>query len=422
MHAAGWATAVGKIAAALATFVIVFLAAPGTQATGPAWATVETAPFPDVGTFSDHDISDDGAIWLNAAEPSSSLIIGDNKDERYGGLAIYDMAGRVLQYRQDGQIGNVDLREGFTLAGRNIVLVGANNRTNNTIVFYELNPSTRQLSPVTARSISTLTPNYGFCMYKSPFDGKFYAFVSQSDGGAMEQYELFDAGGKVDASKVRSFNVGSQTEGCVADDELSQLYVGEEDVAIWKYDAEPSGGTARTSVGRVGDGHLVADIEGLTITYGTNGAGYLIASSQGSSTFVVYQRRTGNPFVRTFTVAGSGTVDAVTGTDGIDAVAGNFGPGFKHGLLVVHDETNTGGSTSNLKYVPLQHAVPLSGSTATTTSTTPTPTSTIAATNDFGVDRRRAPSLVSAGIRQSRSRAGSTGESLPSLSETVHGL
>jgi 3-phytase len=358
MHAAALTARVGRLAAALATFVIVFLVAPATHATVSALATVETAPFPDVGTFSDHDVADDGAIWLNEADPSSSVVIGDNKDERYGGLAVYDMTGRVLQYRQDGQMGNVDLREGFRLAGRNIVLVGANNRTNNTMAFYELNPSTRQLSPVTARSISTLTPNYGFCMYQSPSTGKFYAFVNQSDGGAMEQYELFDEGGKVDARKVRSFDVGSQTEGCVADDELGQLYAGEENAAIWKYGAEPSAGTARTAVGRVGDRHLVADIEGLTITYGTDGAGYLIASSQGSSTFAVYQRGTGNTFVRTFTVAGSGTVDAVTGTDGIDAVAGNFGPGFEHGLLVVHDETNAGGSTSNLKYVPLQHAVP----------------------------------------------------------------
>jgi 3-phytase len=90
--------------------------------------------------------------------------------------------------------------------------------------------------------------------------------------------------------KVRSFDVGSQSEGCVADDELGHLYIGEEDRGIWKYGAEPTAGRGRTAVGTVGDGHLVADVEGLSIAYGAAGSGYLIASSQGDSTFAVYER------------------------------------------------------------------------------------------------------------------------------------
>ena len=96
-------------------------------------------------------------------------------------------------------------------------------------------------------------------MYKSPSSGKVYAFVSQAGGGQFEQYELFDAGGRVDARKVRSFNIGGQTQGCVADDELGQLHVGEEDVGISKYGAEPTAGAARSQVDRVG-GHLVATL------------------------------------------------------------------------------------------------------------------------------------------------------------------
>ena len=56
----------------------------------------------------------------------------------------------------------------------------------------------------------------------------------------------------MDATKVRSFNVGSQSEACVADDDLGVLYVGEEDVAIWKYGAEPTADTTRTAVDHVG--------------------------------------------------------------------------------------------------------------------------------------------------------------------------
>jgi 3-phytase len=323
------------------------------------YATVETEAFPTGGTFDGGDVADDSAIWVNPSDPARSAVIADNKDPATGGIAVFDLAGKLLQFRQDGQIGNVDLRQGVALGGRGVVLVGANNRTTNTIGFWALDPATRQLTPVTARAISTLAPNYGFCMYKSPHSDKVYAFVTQADGGHLEQYELFDNGGRVDARRVRALDVGSQSEGCVADDQLGHLYVGEEEVGIWKYGAEPTAGATRTQVDRVGGGHLVADVEGLTLAFGANGTGYLLASSQGDSTIAVYERTGGNAFVKRFRIAGSGGVDAVSDTDGLDVTSANAGPGFAHGLLVAHDAANSGASTSNLKYVPLDQILDL---------------------------------------------------------------
>ena len=72
---------------------------------------------------------------------------------------------------------------------------------------------------------------------------------------------------------MRQFSVGSTTEGCVADDEVGHFYVAEEDVAIWKYGAEPGAGTSRTKVDGAGGGRLTADIEGLAIYYASNGTG-----------------------------------------------------------------------------------------------------------------------------------------------------
>jgi 3-phytase len=221
-----------------------------------------------------------------------------------------------------------------------------------------LDPATRQLTPVTT-DISTLSPNYGFCMYHSPHSGKVYAFVSQEGGGQFEQYELVDAGGRVDARKVRTFDIGSQSEGCVADDELGHLYVAEEEVGIWKYGAEPTAGAARSRVDRIGGGHLVADVEGLTLAYGTDRTGYLLASSQGDSAIAVYDRAAGNAFVKRFSIAGNGGIDAVSETDGIDVTSANAGPGFEHGLLVAHDAANSDARTSNLKYVPLNQILNL---------------------------------------------------------------
>ncbi len=300
------------------------------------------------------DVADDSAIYANRTSPELSVVVADNKDESIGGVGVFDMQGKLLQFRQDGQIGNIDLREGFPFGGGAIVLVGANNRTDNTLIFWQLEPATRKLSAPISSKIATTSPNYGFCLYHSATTGKFYAFVSQETGNSvMEQYELGESGGKVTGTKVRSFEVGSITEGCVVDDELGRLYVAQEDVALWRYGAEPSAGADRTKVAEVDDGHLVADLEGLTLAKGPGTSGYLVVSVQSQSKFVSYDWET-NAFLREFTVGSNGSIDAPSQTDGLDISTANLGPGFAKGALVVHDGSNTGGATSNLKFVPLE--------------------------------------------------------------------
>jgi myo-inositol-hexaphosphate 3-phosphohydrolase len=50
------------------------------------------------------------------------------------------MQGKLLQLRQDGKIGNVDLRANFPFGGQSIVLLEANNRTSDTLTFWQLDP------------------------------------------------------------------------------------------------------------------------------------------------------------------------------------------------------------------------------------------------------------------------------------------
>ncbi|NSX36816.1 phytase [Pseudarthrobacter oxydans] len=308
----------------------------------------------NVGFSGSGDISDDAVIWADTATPANSVVIADNKSVSAGGIGVFGMDGKLIQFRQDGMLGNVDLRSGFVLSGQPIILVGANNRTNDTLVLYSFSATTRTLTPVTARSIPTVSPNIGFCLYHSRASGKFYAFVTPQQAGSVQQFELVDNGaGLVDAVLVRTLPMSSIAESCVADDELGHLYVGQETVAVWKYGAEPSAGSNRVSVDTAGSGRLVAEIEGMSISYGANGTGRLFVSSQGDSTIVVYDRADNNPFVKKFRVGSNGTIDSVTGTDGLDVTTRNAGPGFEQGLLVVHDESNSGGTTSNLKYVPL---------------------------------------------------------------------
>lgn len=314
--------------------------------------SVETASFKPSGAIT--DIADDSAIFAHPSAPELSVVIADDKDDSTGGVGVFDMQGKLLQFRQDGKIGNVDLRTGFPFGGKSIVLVGANNRTTDTLIFWQLDPATRQLSAPVSAAIHTVSPNYGFCLYHSAASGKFYAFVTQETGASvMEQYELAENAGKVTATKVRSFELGSITEGCVADDELGKLYVAQEDVALWKYDAEPSGGSMRVKIAAVGDGKVVADLEGVALAKGPDNSGYVVVSIQSESRFVTYDRQTG-AFLRGFSVGANGSIDATTECDGLDISTANLGPGFAKGALVVHDGSNTGGESSNLKFVPLQ--------------------------------------------------------------------
>jgi 3-phytase len=310
-------------------------------------ATVETDPVQSGG-----DAADDPAIWVHPTNPAKSTIIGTNKQ---GGIIVYDLAGKQLQYLPDGQMDNVDLRDGFKLGGQTVSIVAASNRKDNTIAIYKVNPQTRMLENVAARSIKHGLTVYGMCLYRSSKTGKTYYFGT-SKSGDVEQWEFFDQGGKVDARKVRSLKLGSTVEGCVADDGLGHLYLAEEAVGIWKFGAEPDAGDKGAPVDKVGNGHLFADVEGLAIAYGKNGDGYLIASSQGNNSYVVYRREGANEFVKKFRIGDGGGIDGAEETDGIDVTTANLGPAFPHGVFVVQDGLNDKGN-QNFKLVPLETIV-----------------------------------------------------------------
>jgi len=288
------------------------------------------------------DAADDPAIWIHPTNAALSVVLGTDKDS---GIGVYDLAGNELQFLSVGELNNVDLRVRFPLGGALVDIATASNRSNDTISAFAIDPTTGLLSNIAAGSgVATGLTLYGYCMYASS-TGKFYGFVNSKDGD-VEQYELFDNGsGLVTGSLVRSFSVGSQTEGCVADDEAGVFYIGEEEVGIWRYGAEPSDGTTRTLVDTTGiGGHLTADVEGLAIYYEPYGEGYLIASSQGIHEYVIYERSGSNDYVGTFAIVAGNGIDGTTATDGIEVTNVAMGSAFPMGMFVVQDGENTGGN------------------------------------------------------------------------------
>ncbi|MDW8171651.1 MAG: phytase [Anaerolineae bacterium] len=298
-------------------------------------AVLETEP-----VAAETDAADDPAIWIHPSDTALSTIIGTDKRN---GLVVYNLDGSILQEVTIGRVNNVDLRYNFPLGDERVALVGATNRTDSSLVLYAVDPATRTLRDVADQPIiSSVEEVYGFCMYVSPRDGAYYAFINSADTGEVEQYLLKPTErGTVSAEVVRTFVVGSQTEGCAVDDELGVLYIGEEAVGIWRYGAEPGDSEERRLVDGTGDAsNLTADVEGVAIYYGSNGSGYLIVSSQGSDEFALYERGGDNAFIGLFRVIESETADAVSGTDGLDVTNFPLGEAFPGGLLVVQDDLN----------------------------------------------------------------------------------
>ncbi|MET0697984.1 MAG: phytase, partial [Acidimicrobiia bacterium] len=275
-------------------------------------ATVETDPVPNGG-----DAADDPAIWLHPTDPELSTVIGTDKE---GGLAVYALDGRQIQYLAGIRPNNVDIRHGFPLAGQTVDIVVTSEQDDEAITIHRVDPQTRQLVEV-ASPIATGLDVLGVCLYRSPETGSFFVFVTSDGSGPVRQFQLSDGGaGGVTATQVRDISMESTAEGCVADDDLAYLYVAEEAVGIWKYEAEPGGGSSRVPVDQVGS-TLEADVEGLTIYYGPDGAGYLIASSQGSGQYATYNRTGDNEHVSNFQIVDSASVDGTSSTDGIDVMS-----------------------------------------------------------------------------------------------------
>jgi 3-phytase len=320
--------------------------APPASSAKPVFATVETEP-----VTSSRDAADDPAIWIHPTDPARSLVIGTNKKQ---GLDVYDLAGKRVQSLPDGRMNNVDLRYGFSLDGAGVAIVAATNRTDRSLALYAADAN-GHLRNVADGTIPTgFADPYGLCMYRNPA-GEYFVFANDADSGVYKQWKLQSRGNKVGATVVREIAVGSQAEGCAADDANGRLYIAEENVGLWRYSAEPNGGSERVEVDTVKNGHLTDDAEGVTVFYGAgNQQGYLIVSSQGSNDYNVYRRDGNNAFIGKFAiVANPQGIDGTSDTDGIDVTSTPLGSAFSHGVFIAQDGDNTAPSAAqNFKLVP----------------------------------------------------------------------
>jgi len=301
-------------------------------------ASMETAPAGARG-----DAADDPALWLHPQDAAKSLILGTNKQE---GLVVYNLDGSEAARLPIGLINNIDLRQSTE---RSYDVVMASNDEVNAISVFLIDRATGTVSHRGDVPTGRLEP-YGICSGRE--GGRDLAGVTYKDGTA-EIWAVSASSAELTGELLKTVKLATQLEGCVFDEAQGLIFIGEENQGLWKMayrDAAPVPEQIDVVGGAAG---LVADVEGVTLWRGKDGAGWLVVSAQSDNRFVVYDRKAPHTAMGSFSI-GENTalgIDAVTHTDGLDVFSGAL-PGYPRGILTVQDDGNPkSGQDQNFKVV-----------------------------------------------------------------------
>ena len=318
------------------------------------------------------DAADDPAFWLNKEFPALSIVFGTDKR---AGIYAYNLRGDKITFSPVGQINNIDTRTlNLDFKNNNIktkkdysFLVGTN-RSLNTVDLWifideEINDSMMsELSNTKNNFQIPVKPNfrvksesniYGTCAGVHPKYG-FVVFVTEDRGPNVEVYYL-DGNG---LNLLKTFSNGGESEGCVFDDENSTFFISEENKKGVIRSYSLTNKLLLDNKFRIDDrdGNITGDPEGLAILKTSKHEGFLIASSQGNSTFNIYDRKHPHHFINSFNIVQNSSIDRVTDTDGIEIVNKYLNDTFPTGIIVIQDGRNTGENTipkENFKYLSL---------------------------------------------------------------------
>ncbi len=364
-------------------------------------ATLETPPNFDDEAGGNAN-ADDPAIWSHPDDRDGDLVITTLKEGGLAvydtaGHEIQRFAAPAPPRPGDegGRFNNVDLIYGFRLGHHKVDLAVVSDRGRDTVRTYVIDPDRAEdhrtpLTDVTDPSVPLVFSSslddvneqetaYGLASWGDSRGGGYVALSRRHTSRlGLVRLEATRAGTITyrhvrDLDLPTSFPVpggtwtpcedpgeGPQVEGMVADPEHRVLYAAQEDVGIWRIplkgaprlidrvkeygvpaaynpetdECEPTGPDPG-----VGGEHITADAEGLSIYKQDDGEGYLIASSQGDNTFVVYDRDDPTDYIGRFRVAPGTTVDGSEVCDGAMVTSAPIGR-FRDGLLVVHDGEN----------------------------------------------------------------------------------
>lgn len=310
------------------------------------WGGATAAPIaPRVVTEPVSCDSDDPAIWVNAADPAHSLVLGTDKDSENGGLYVFDLDGHILADRTVRGLkrpNNVDVAYGFALGGRRVDLAVVTERNAGRLRVFTL----PDLTAVDGGGLPMFDGDparlpMGIALYPRPRDGALFAIVSGRIGpreGYLWQYRLEDDGrGVVRATKVRAFGRFSgrkEIEAVAVDTEQGRVYYSDEQTGVREYRADPDAPNAATELALFATSGFVGDREGISIVPTRPGDGYLVVSNQDGDTFEVFQRAEPHAHVGSLLLS-------TRSSDGHDVTTAALSPQFPGGLFVAMSDDRT---------------------------------------------------------------------------------
>ena len=311
---------------------------------------------PQLGTAQVPNDPDDPAIWINAADPSKSLIFATDKMPGVGGLYVFGLDGTLKRTVAPlDRPNNVDVEYGFVSGGQKVDIAVVTERLKHRLRIFAIAPDGSDLRDLAANGLPVLTGQQapasepmGIALYKRPRDGAIFAIVAPKTGARTNylwQYRLAEVNGAVTATLVRRFGAFSQIgavageigeiEAVVVDDALGYVYYSDERYGIRKYHADPDHAQAGKELAVLGRGGYQGDREGLAIYSTPNGGGYLVSSDQipGGTRVMIYSRNGSGkgPHDQPLLAAIPTGADS---TDGLDVTSTPL-PGFPNGLLAM---------------------------------------------------------------------------------------
>jgi 3-phytase len=311
---------------------------------------------PALATEAVTDDPDDPAIWIDAADPARSLILGTNKVAAPGGaVVVFGLDGRVRQTIAGiDRPNNVDVEYGFRHRGVAIDIAVVTERLQHRLRVFRIDGAAARIEeigvvPVLEGETGERREPMGIALYRRPGDGVIFAIVAPKTGGATDylwQYRLSsDDDGHVRGEFVRRFGAFSgrgpepgeagEIEAVAVDDALGYVYYADERHGIHKWHADPAHAEASRELAVFGLEGYQGDREGLAVYGGPDGRGFVVSVDQveRGASLKVYRREgeAGDPHRHELVATVPTASDE---TDGLEATLASL-PRFPAGIVVM---------------------------------------------------------------------------------------
>lgn len=297
------------------------------QAQGPVVAPVgSTAPTVEGG-------ANGVALLRNPAAPDKSLIAATGEG---GGLELYGLDGKRVGAIPGGEVYGVDVRE---QDGKPLLALLDRKGGRLRLASYDF--AAGQAASLDAKPLTLDYAGEGVCLHRAPRDGSLYAFTL-GVAGQMDQWLLFPTvDGKLDGRIVRRLHLSSEAKYCVADDASGALYVAQEAVGVWRYDADPEAEPVPTLIDAARLGQVAGEVAGLALVDGGQAARFLVAANATAGDYLVYDRARDDAYVGAFRIQ-TGDRNAVENPSGLFALRAPLGERLPAGALLVADDRKSG--------------------------------------------------------------------------------